>query len=73
MLAQAMRAGLWAFAIAGPFYPEAYQYFVYFTLACTTIALRLTQKEGNTEGHRNRVWHVQKPYAPLPEGATPRP
>lgn len=46
MFARAMRASLWAFAIAGPFFPDAYQYFVYFMFVFTTILCRLVDPKG---------------------------
>lgn len=46
MFAGALRASLWAFAFAGLFSPDAYQYFVYFTLAFTTCVYRIGVDSG---------------------------
>lgn len=41
MFACALQASLWAFAFGGMFFPDAYQYFVYFTFALTTCLSRV--------------------------------
>ncbi|MGH9353493.1 MAG: O-antigen ligase family protein [Terriglobia bacterium] len=56
MFASAMRASLWAFAVAGPFFPDAYQYFVYFMFAFTTILCRLVDQKGAPQNKRS--WAV---------------
>lgn len=73
MFATALRAALWAFALAGPFYPDAYQYFVYFTLALTTIAAQVARTDGNAAGHAERTWEIKKRYEALPEAVAPAP
>lgn len=71
MFAGAMRASLWAFAIAGPFFPDAYQYFVYFMFVFTTILCRLVDQKGAPQP--NRSWahaHHEKAVAvPTTAGA----
>lgn len=45
MLANATRAGLAAFAIAGFFYPDAYQFFLYFAFGYTTTLRQIAFRE----------------------------
>ncbi|MGH9469402.1 MAG: O-antigen ligase family protein [Terriglobia bacterium] len=45
ILAQAIRASLIAFAPAAFFFPDAYQYFVYFMFAYSTLILRVSSRE----------------------------
>lgn len=66
MFAGAMRASLWAFAVAGPFFPDAYQYFVYFMFVFTTILCRLVDHKGGLQP--KQAWarsQHSKPAAPV--------
>lgn len=58
MLGAAMRASLWAFAVAGPFFPDAYQYFVYFMFVFTTILCRLARR--GAPAKKPRTWAYQE-------------
>jgi hypothetical protein len=46
MLASASRAGLIAFALAALFYPDAYEFFLYFVLSYATVLHEITVKRG---------------------------
>lgn len=72
MFASAMRASLWAFAVAGPFFPDAYQYFVYFMFVFTTILCRLVDQKGAPQ--RKRSWaYEQRAKMAAPAVASARP
>ncbi|MGH9404131.1 MAG: O-antigen ligase family protein [Terriglobia bacterium] len=71
MFASAMRASLWAFAVAGPFFPDAYQYFVYFMFAFTTILCRLADQKGAPQNQRSWAYAEHSKMA-APVGASVR-
>ncbi|MGH9406196.1 MAG: O-antigen ligase family protein [Terriglobia bacterium] len=72
MFAAALRASLWAFALAAPFFPDAYQYFLYFMLAFATVLatakVRSPAQEGAAPALNSRgAWNPSGAYRPLPQ------
>lgn len=69
MLASASRAGLIAFAVAGFFYPDAYQFFLYFVLSYATALNQIVTTQGaqavqRKDQTRTEVMHVSAPSMP---------
>ncbi|MGH9342906.1 MAG: O-antigen ligase family protein [Terriglobia bacterium] len=71
MFASAMRASLWAFAVAGPFFPDAYQYFVYFMFVFTTILCRLVDQKGAPQIRHSWAF-AERPKVATPAGMSAR-
>jgi O-antigen ligase len=58
MLAAASRAGLIAFAIAAFFYPDAYQFFLYFVLSYATALHQIVLKQGPVSSESKETSHA---------------
>ena len=59
MFANASRAGLIAFAIGGLFYPDAYEFFLYFVLSYATVLYEVTINEKLAEAKSKDIMHTE--------------
>lgn len=59
MFAAATRADLIAFAVASFFFPEAYQFFVYFLMAYATATYRIAVRQAAQDSHEVSVQEVR--------------
>jgi O-antigen ligase len=63
MLADASQAGLLAFAITAVFYPDAYQYFLYFLFAYATVMRRIAFEAAPIQEQRLAARHPNAPFS----------
>lgn len=66
LVAQALRASLIAFAPAAFFFPDAYQYFIYFMFAYTTLARQVAAREASAKKEEQPIPGRRTSYTAVP-------